>query len=218
LIFTDRNDAGSRLGQRLKQLLITKPLLVSIPRGGIPVAAAAAKVTGWPMVVFVARKLRCPSQPELAFGAVTESGPAFLNPSIMASIGLTKEDRDEEIARQRTECARRRILFADCHLSTNDPETTPILIDDGIATGATAIAALRTLRSLGFHRVLCAVPVCSRDSAASIEAECDDLITLDRPEGFMGIGQFYVHFPQLDDLEAQAICRKAISDSKAIPQ
>ena len=86
-------------------------------------------------------------------------------------------------ARQRTECARRRILFADCHLSTNDPETTPILIDDGIATGATAIAALRTLRSLGFHRVLCAVPVCSRDSAASIEAECDDLITLDQPEG-----------------------------------
>lgn len=170
------------------------------------------------MVVFVARKLRCPGRPELAFGAITESGPAFLNLSIMASTGLTKEDRDKEISRQRTECVRRRVLFADCHLSTNDPETTPILIDDGIATGATAIAALRSLRSLGFHRVLCAVPVCSRDGAASIEAECDGLVTLDRPEGFVGVGQFYIHFPQLDDLEAQAICRKAISDSNAIPQ
>lgn len=218
MIFTDRNDAGSRLGQRLKQLPITKPLLVSIPRGGIPVAAAASKVTGWPMAVFVARKLRCPDQPELAFGAVTETGPVFLNASIMASVGLTTEERDEEIARQRTECARRRILFSECHLSATDPETTPILIDDGIATGATAIAALRSLRRLGFHRVLCAVPVCSRDGGASIEAECDGLITLDQPEGFVGVGQFYIHFPQLDDLEAQAICRRAINDSKATPQ
>ncbi len=218
MIFIDRNDAGSRLGHRLKKLAVTKPVLVSIPRGGIPVAAAAARVTGWPMAVFVARKLRSPNQPELAFGAVTESGPAFLNASIVESIGLTKEDRDEEIARQRAECARRRILFSDCQLSADDPDTTPILIDDGIATGATAIAALRSLRSLGFHRVLCAVPVCSRDGAASIEAECDGLVTLDQPGGFMGVGQFYIHFPQLDDLEAQSICRRAISDSKAIEQ
>lgn len=218
MIFTDRVDAGSRLGQRLKQLDITNPILVAIPRGGVPVAAAAANLTGWPMSVFVARKLRSPNQPELAFGAVTESGPAFLNPSIMASIGLTIEDRDEEIARQRKECARRSILFADSTLSKRDPDTTPILIDDGIATGATAIAALRSLKSSGFHRVLCAVPVCSREGAASIEAECDGLITLNQPEDFTGVGQYYRNFAQLEDMEVQAICRRAISDFKGIQQ
>ncbi len=218
MIFNDRTDAGTRLGRMLKKKLINRPLLIAIPRGGIPVAAAIADITGWPMKVFVARKLRCPFQPELAFGAVTESGPPFLNPSVLSTAHIDDDALAAEIAYQRKECARRRLLFAGCYLSTIDPTMTPILIDDGIATGATAIAAIRTLKTYGFHRVLCAAPVASEDGAADIEAEGDGLVTLDRPTGFVGVGQFYVHFPQLDDEEAQALCQKAISDFKPVPQ
>lgn len=217
-MFNDRTEAGKQLGQKLNSQKIERPLLVALPRGGIPVAAAAAEVTGWPLAVFVSRKLRCPWQPELAFGAVTESGPPYFNVPLLTTLGLDTETRDNEVAVQRLECSRRRELFKDCQIPAGDLRFTPVVIDDGIATGATAIAALHALKSAGFKRVLCATPVSSLEGGAEIDACCDGLITLDRPPGFMSVGQFYVHFPQLSDEEAVAICARSNRCFKAASQ
>ena len=209
MIFQDRTDAGKKLGQKLSKQKIDRPILVALPRGGIPVAAAASQVTGWPLAVFVSRKLRCPWQPELAFGAVTESGPPYFNVPLMASLGIDPETRDHEVAVQRAECSRRRELFRDCQIPGGDLSFTPIIVDDGIATGATMIAAVHALKASGFKRVLCAVPVSSLEGGSEIDASSDGLVTLERPPGFMSVGQFYIHFPQTSDEEAIAICKQS---------
>lgn len=209
MLFNDRTEAGKKLGQKLSLQKITHPILVALPRGGIPVAAAAAMQTGWPLAVFVSRKLRCPWQPELAFGAVTQHGPPWLNTELLATIGLDHETQAKEIALQRGECARRMELFKECQIPPGDLTFTPVVIDDGIATGATAIAALKALQAAGFKRVMFATPVSSAEGAIEIEAICDGLVTLDRPFGFMSVGQFYTHFPQLSDEDAVRLCRQS---------
>ena len=209
MIFQDRTEAGKKLGQTLRIQKIDRPILVALPRGGLPVAAAASEVTGWPLAVFVSRKLRCPWQPELAFGAVTENGPPYFNAPLMKRLGLDAETRNNEVAIQRLECARRRELFKDCLTPAGDLGFTPIIVDDGIATGATMIAAVQAMKAAGFKRVLCAAPVSSLEGGGEIDASCDGLVTLDRPPVFISVGQFYVHFPQLSDDEAVAICKKS---------
>lgn len=203
-IFRSRDEAGKLLGQALVNLeKFSDPQLVALPGGGVPVACAASTVTNWPVSVLIARKLRSPWNPELAIGATTAIGPAYFNKFFV--VHRDETGIENEVKAQTQECSRREQIFHDFLFSNQKRETTPILVDDGIATGATMIAAIRHLIFLGFHKIVCAVPVCAPEVANEIEAEGVKLICLQKPEIMMSVGSWYRSFPHIDEKTALQI-------------
>lgn len=207
MMFTDRAEAGAILGRKLlsQKIQFDRPVLVGLPGGGIPIAMAAANETGWPVRVVISRKLRSSWNQELAVGALTASGPVYFNDFFGPENHLA--DVDEEIQRQRLECQRREEIFTEFLIKKSKPPTTPILIDDGIATGATMIAAIRYLKSLGFKRVVCAVPVCSPEIVEKIRDEVTTLISLHEPAFMISVGSYYRAFPHVDENTALKMLR-----------
>jgi predicted phosphoribosyltransferase len=202
-MFADRRDAGRRLAAALAHHRGQQLLVLGVPRGGVLVAREVADFLHAPLSVIVPRKLRAPYNPELAIGAVAEGGATFMDEDLAGAAGPAY--LAQEIAAQRAEIARRVDVYRGGRPLPDPTGTCAIVVDDGIATGATVVAALRAVRALGPARLVVAVPVAPADSLERLAKEADEVVCLQVPEEFHAVGQFYADFAQVDDLTVLAV-------------
>jgi len=202
MFFRDRKDAGEKLAATLKERGFQNPVVLGIPRGGVPVAAEVARAVHGDLAVVVARKLGAPGNPELAIGATTETGASYINTAVAAAAGADADYIEAEKARQVQEAHRREELF-DSHRRPPVKGRTVIVVDDGIATGATAIAAVRSIKAEGAERVVLAIPVGPPEMVELLRSEADEVVCLDEDPGFWAVGQYYLDFSQVSDEEVR---------------
>ena len=206
MLFEDRRDAGHQLGLRLRKLGLTDPVVLALPRGGVPVAAEVAALLEAPLDLVLVRKIGAPGHEELAAGAVVDGAQPelVLNPEVIGSFGIDDAYLAAEQARQLVEIERRRALYLAGRPRPGLAGRVAIVIDDGIATGATVRAALRAVRRAGPAELILAVPVAAASILRRLEAEVDRIVCLHAPKDLMAVGQFYRDFHQLDDAEVVA--------------
>jgi putative phosphoribosyl transferase len=211
-MFNNRREAGRRLATRLVETLAlpeagARPVVLALPRGGVPVAAAIAARLAAPLDVVIARKIGAPWQPELAIGAVAEAGEGegagetVWNRRIIDELGLREENLERWRAEKLQEVRQRAALYRAGRPAVALDGRDVILVDDGIATGATTEAALRALRRLRPRRIILAVPVAPEDTLARLRRLADDVVCLAQPAGFYAIGAYYRDFTQVKDAE-----------------
>ncbi len=203
-VFTDRIEAGRRLAELLQHLRGDDVVVVGLPRGGVPVAEQVALALRAPLDVILVRKLGVPSQPELGMGAIGEGGVRVLNDEVMRLAGATDRDVTDVEARERIELDRRAQRYRAARDRVALAGRTVIVVDDGIATGSTAKAACEVARAAGARRVVLAVPVAPTDWVDRLGGYADELISVETPSPFYGVGQFYARFPQTTDDEVVA--------------
>jgi predicted phosphoribosyltransferase len=203
VVFADRRDAGRRLAAALLHLRDHRPYVLAVPRGGVVVGRQVADVLRAPLDVVVPRKLRAPFNPELAIGAVAEGGAVFVDEE--TAYGVPQTYIDAEVAAQRQEISRRIGAYRGGRPLPPLAGHTAIVVDDGIATGATLVAALRAVRSLGPDRLVAAVPVAPPEGVARLATEADEVVCLSAPPAFYAVGQFYEDFRQIEDEEVIAL-------------
>jgi putative phosphoribosyl transferase len=196
--FRDRTDAGRVLAARLVHLRETEPVVVGLPRGGVPVAAEVAEALEAQLDVVLVRKIGAPDREELAVGAVGEDGVTVRNDAVLRELGLTWDDLTDQIKREREEIRRRAAMLRPGP-RPDLRDRTVILVDDGIATGATVVAALRILRDLGAGHVVLAVPVAPPDSLRALAPLADEIVCPATPRRFAAVGQWYDDFTQVPD-------------------
>lgn len=201
--FKDREDAGKQLGDVLASMGYRNAVVLGIPRGGVPVAAEVARKLGGQLGVVVARKLRAPAQPELAIGAVTADGATWINTPLAEDCGADQRYLEREIATQVAEAKHREDAF-DGHRRPAVEGKVVVIVDDGIATGATAIAAARSMRNSAAREVVLAVPVAPPDTVNALRNEFDTIVCPRIERDFWAIGQFYDDFRQLEDDQVKA--------------
>jgi putative phosphoribosyl transferase len=214
-LFRDRADAGARLARRLTAYRGTNALVLGIPRGGVVVAAELARQLDAELDVVVARKLGSPISPELAIGAVTANGGRFLNTEIMQELDVSEAYLDAVTARERAEAERREERFRGHRRAPQMAGRTVILVDDGLATGATMHAAVRAARQGHAGRLVVAVPVGSRQACAALRAEVDELVCLYEPDVFGAVGAFYWDFRQTEDAEVERLLKASATATSA---
>ncbi|MBV9149566.1 MAG: phosphoribosyltransferase [Candidatus Eremiobacteraeota bacterium] len=206
MLFKDRKEAGRILAARLSAYAGRGDVLVlGLPRGGVPVAAEIARALGAPLDVFVVRKIGAPQQPELALGAIASGDVRVVNWYAVDALHISPETFNEIVARERTEIARRELAYRDGRPLPSPNGKTVILVDDGLATGATMLAAVQALRQLGPARVVVAVPVAAADTCAELKREVDDVVCAATPEPFYGVGMWYQDFTQTNDEEVRQL-------------
>jgi predicted phosphoribosyltransferase len=206
-VYRDRRDAGERLAVALHAYEGRHPVILGIPRGGVPVAAEVARRLGGELDIIVARKLGAPGHRELAIGAVTADGGRFLNDEIMAMLGVAPEYLEQVTAAEMEEARSREERFRQARSPVELKGRTVILVDDGLATGATMIAAARSVRGRGPARLVIGVPVGASEACAALGAEADEVVCPARPEPFQAIGLHYADFDQVPDTEVIALLR-----------
>ncbi|QWF85240.1 hypothetical protein HUW46_08694 [Amycolatopsis sp. CA-230715] len=204
-IFPDRPKAGERLAALLAPTEWHRPLVLGLARGGVPVAEPVARRLGAPLEVAVARKIGAPGHPEFAVGAVTASGPATYDDRILDKLGLTAADLSEAARRERAEAKRREELYRKDLAPEPRDERDLILVDDGLATGATATAAVRSLRAENPRAIVFAAPVCAPAAAEALLADADDVVCAAAPESFTAVGEWYYDFTQTTDEDVLAV-------------
>ena len=214
-LFRNRRDAGQRLAERLTSYRHQHPVVLALPRGGVPVAFEVARELGAPLDVIVVRKLGVPFQPELGMGAVGENGVRVLNENVMRLAGVGKDELDNVEARERAEVEVRARRFRGDRAPVPLAGRTAIIVDDGIATGGTARAALRVARAHGAAQVVLAVPVAPCDSVRQLSQDADEVICVATPEPFLGVGQFYDDFTQVPDDQVVALLDAARATTPA---
>lgn len=207
MLFTDRAAAGARLAERLRYEDLPDGLVLGIPRGGVVVAAEVARALNLPLDIIVPRKIGAPRNPELAVGAVTQDGTAIYNEALLRRLHLKPADLAAEVDRQIEEIGRRMAAYRGSRSGPEVAGRTVVLVDDGIATGYTVLAALRSLRRAGAARIVLAVPVAPPETLANLEAEVDRIVCLESPREFYAVGQFYQDFGQTTDEEVVALLR-----------
>jgi len=201
-IFRDRKDAGTELGKRLRGMRLGKEVIVlGLPRGGVPVALEVSMALGAPLDVVVVRKIGAPFNPELALGAVAFGGVTVYNEALLRDLGLVEDDLEDIRSRERVELERRERAYRGARPMPDLAGKTVVLVDDGIATGATMLAAVSAIRALHPKRVIVAVPTSAVDSAKRLEGVADRVVALATPEPYFGVGAWYGEFHQLDDAE-----------------
>jgi putative phosphoribosyl transferase len=199
--FRDRVDAGRRLAERLGKWRGGDVVVLGLPRGGVPVAAEVAQALGAPLDVIVARKLGAPGNPELGMGAIAEGGAVYVNERIRDAVGATPGDVEAVIAAERAELERRVQRYRGGRSLPELRDRTVILVDDGIATGGTVLAAIRALRLLDATYVVVAVPVAAAQTCEALRGMADEVIALKSPADLVAIGWWYADFRQTSDEE-----------------
>jgi len=199
-MFHDRNEAAILLAEQLSDYQGKNPLILAIPRGAVPMAKIIADQLGGEFDVVLVRKLRAPNYPELAIGAIDESGWTYIADHA-ASVGADSEYIEAERQQQIATIKQRRAQYTPVRPSIDPAGRIVIVIDDGLATGATMIAALHGLRSRKPARLICAIPVSPPETLRKIYPLADQVVCLDTPDNFSAVGQFYVNFPQVEDVE-----------------
>lgn len=205
-MFQDRNEAAAQLAQALAAWRGQHPLVLAIPRGAVPMAARLARALDGELDLVLVRKLHAPGAPEFAIGAVDEEGWVYLAPHASAA-GATPGYIAQQKAQQMEELRRRRALYTPGRPPIDAAGRTVIVVDDGLATGATMVAALHAVRQRQPARLVCAVPVASEESVKLVGEHADQVVALHVPRHFAAVGQFYRSFPQLEDEEVIALLR-----------
>jgi predicted phosphoribosyltransferase len=210
-MFQDRADAGRQLASRLLHLKGKRPVVLALPRGGVPVGFEIASVLRAPMDLIMVRKIGVPWQPELAAAAVVDGEESQIveNTDVMELLGLTEDFIRDETARQLKEIERRRRIYLGERARVGLKGRTAILVDDGIATGVTARAALKAVRRAGPEGLVLAVAVAPPDTIEMLREEVDEIICLSTPEYFGGISMFYADFHQVGDEEVVDLLNRA---------
>jgi predicted phosphoribosyltransferase len=206
MIFNDRNDAARKLAEKLQQYKGQNPLILAIPRGAVPMAKVLAEQLGGSFDVVLVRKLRAPYQPELAIGSIDESGWAYIA-SHAPSTGASQEYIEAEKKTQMETIRKRRNQYTPIRPPIDPSGRIVIVIDDGLATGATMISALHGLRARNPARLICAVPVAPPETLKRVAAMADEVVCLYAPDYFQAVGQFYQNFSQVEDDEVIDILR-----------
>jgi putative phosphoribosyl transferase len=205
-VFADREEAGRLLAGELGRFVGRDDVVVlGLPRGGVPVAAEVARALGVPLDVLVVRKLGAPGQEELAIGAIGEGGVRVLNAGVVQSLGLREEDIDRIAVREERELERRVAAYRGGHEGLDVAGKTVIVVDDGVATGATMRAGLQALRAMGAAKIVAAAPVGAADSVAGLERDADEVVVLEVPEWFHAVGQWYGNFDQTTEEEVREL-------------
>lgn len=204
--FQDRADAGRQLARRLLHLKDENPVVLALPRGGVPVGHEVAAALGAPLDLVLVRKIGAPDQPELALGAVIDGDrpETVLNQDIVDSLGVTNDDIRAIEQQELAEIGRRRRMYLGQRSPVPVAGRTAIVVDDGIATGATMRAALRAIRRQKPKRLVLAVPVAPAEVVARLRAEVDEVVCLMAPEAFYAISVYYADFAQLTDADVTA--------------
>ncbi|MGO9818841.1 MAG: phosphoribosyltransferase [Acidocella sp.] len=211
MLFTDRADAGKKLARRLLQLKDKKPVVLALPRGGVPVAFEVAKALGAPLDLVLVRKIGVPFQEEYALGAIADGGEPELviDENIRRSLNIPEDYVERAKAEALEEIERRRRVYLGKRAPVEVAGHTAIIVDDGIATGATMRAALRAVRRRDPAWLVLAVPVAPPESLRRLEEEADETICLHQPEYFAAVGQFYQDFGQTQDNEVITLLAQA---------
>lgn len=207
--FSNRVDAGRRLAAQLKHLRGGDVVVLGLPRGGVPVAAAVAEALGAPLDVIVVRKLGVPFQPELAMGAIGEGGVCVLNDDVIRQARIGRRELAEVEARERSELERRAGLFRGDRARVSLEGRTAVIVDDGIATGSTARAACQVARAHGARRIVLAVPVAPPSVLAELSQVADEVVCVETPGQLRAVGQWYRDFTQSSDADVVAILHRA---------
>jgi putative phosphoribosyl transferase len=205
-MFVDRHDAALRLADALEAYKGKNPLVLAIPRGAVPMAKVLAETLGGDIDVVLVRKLRAPHQPELAIGSVDESGWMYIS-DYAASYGADSAYIESEKRTQMDTIRQRRAQYTPIRPPIDPAGRTVIVVDDGLATGATMISALHGLRASHPGRLVCAVPVAPPDTLNKIAKLVDEVVCLESPWAFRAVAQFYQHFPQIEDEEVVSILK-----------
>ena len=205
--FANRQDAGRRLAERLLPLADEHPVVVALPRGGVPVAKEIATALGAPLEILAVRKLGAPHNPEYGIGAVAEDGTCVIDAEAVAVLGINGGVLDSIVARETAELRRRVTAYRGDRPPLALEGRAVIVVDDGVATGVTDTAALRAVRRQSPRRVILAVPVCPPDSAAKLRDEADEVVCLLMPPLLYGVGQWYRDFSQVSDREVTSALR-----------
>ena len=213
--FEDRRDAGRQVASRLTHLRGQDVLVLGLPRGGLPVAYEVARALNAPLDVLNVRKLGVPWQEELAMGAIATGGVRVLNDDVIRSAGITKTTLEEATELEQIELDRRERLYRGGRAAPRVRGRTVVLVDDGIATGATVRAAIAVIRAQGPRRLVLAVPVAQDLVAAELSRAVDELVCVLRPDDLYAIGVWYSQFPQLNDDEVQTILTEAAAERPA---
>lgn len=207
--YRDRHHAGELLGAELAELQPLDPVVYGLPRGGMPVAFEVARALGCPLDVLVVRKVGVPSQPELAMGALAEDGVVVRNEEVIDLAGISDEDFARVAERERGELEQR-VAGYRAEADQISPEShTAIVVDDGLATGSTALAAVEVARAQGASEVWLAVPVAPESPLGELEEKADRLVILSRPRDFGAVGIWYRDFSQTTDDEVRDLLAKS---------
>lgn len=205
-LFRDRREAGRHLGRALAQSgFHGSPLILALPRGGVPVAAEVSRALEAPLDVLVVRKLGVPGHEEYAMGAIASGGIKILRKDLIASLELPRSTVEAVVAQEAAELARREILYRGGRMHLPVAGRTVIVVDDGIATGSTMLAAVQLLRQQHARYIIVAVPVAPPDTVRSLQVEADEVLALFQPEPFGAVGYFYEDFSQTTDEEVREI-------------
>lgn len=205
-LFEDRKEAGRKLAKRLEKYRKEKPVILALPRGGVPVGYEIAKTFKLPFDVIIVRKIGSPNQPELGIGAVAEGNVEILDKKAIKLLGLNKDAISEIIAREKNEIERRKKIYRENKPLINIKSKTVILVDDGLATGITAKAAILAIKKLKPKKIIFASPVCAFDSLKNIE-NVDEIQCILTPHEFNAVGSWYKNFDQVTDEEVKNLLR-----------
>jgi predicted phosphoribosyltransferase len=214
MVYRDRYDAGRRLAGKLERYRGEQPVVLALPRGGVVVGYEVATALDAPLDVLVVRKLGAPGAEEFAIGAIAPE-TTLLNAELIAELGIPRSYVAAVVGRERAELMRRERLYRGDRPMPEVQGRTAILVDDGLATGATAQAAVESLRRRGPGRIVFAAPVCSPDGAAALRAVADDVVCLDCPADFRAVGFWYADFTPTTDAEVIECLRAA--NTRRIP-
>lgn len=203
MMFDNRRDAGRRLAERLEHLRNARPVVLALPRGGVPVGYEVARTLDAPLDVLVVRKLGAPGRPELGIGALVDGDhpEGVLDEKAIAALGVDRTYLRAEIDRETQEIHRREAAYRCGRPAVGLAGQIVIVVDDGLATGSTMRAALRGVRRAGPHRVILAVPVAAPETLAALGADVDEVVCLHAPSEFDAVGRFYRDFAQTSDGE-----------------
>jgi len=208
MIYKDRKDAGKQLAERLTPYRDKADVIVlGLPRGGVTVAYEIARVLHCPLDILIVRKIGFPGDPELAAGALSETGSVVFNEDIVSRYRVSREYLERETDRQKEEIARRTTLYRGGRGLPPLAGKTVILVDDGVATGATAKAAISTLKQEQLAKLVIALPVASREAEREISPLVDEWLCLQTPVGFRAVGQYYSDFDQVEDVDVVAMLK-----------
>jgi predicted phosphoribosyltransferase len=211
--FADRADAGRALADHLKQYARRDDVVVfGLPRGGVPVAYEVSRALGAPLDVLVVRKLGVPWQSELAMGAIASGDALYVDEELVRETAVSEREFERVLAQEKAQLARREALFSDPQRARVDvANRTAIIVDDGLATGATMTVAARALRARAAAKIIAALPVAPYDAAARIGGEIDEFVCVLTPESFFAVSQFYSDFNETTDDDVRAILARASS-------